>query len=83
MNETIFTKIVKGEIPCTKIYEDDDFFAFLDIQPNNIGHTLLIPKESYERHKDIPDDLLSRLMVVAKKISIAVMLSLVQWALEL
>ncbi|MFT5179774.1 MAG: histidine triad (HIT) family protein [Candidatus Paceibacteria bacterium] len=72
MKETIFTKIVKGEIPSTKVYEDADFLAFLDIQPNNIGHTLLIPKEPYERLKDIPDELLEKLMVIVKKVSIAV-----------
>lgn len=44
-NDCIFCKISKGEIPSTKIYEDSDFFAFLDIEPLNIGHTLLIPKK--------------------------------------
>ena len=44
-NECIFCKIAKGEIPCYKIYEDQDFFAFLDIKPLNPGHTLLIPKK--------------------------------------
>lgn len=45
MDDCIFCKIVKGEIPCYKIYEDDNFFAFLDIRPLNPGHTLLIPKK--------------------------------------
>lgn len=47
MNDCIFCKIVKGEIPCYKIYEDADFLAFLDISPFNSGHTLLIPKKHY------------------------------------
>jgi len=72
MKETIFTKIIKGEIPCTKIYEDDSVFAFLDIMPNNIGHTLVVPKESYPFIKDIPDELLSKVIIAVKKISIAV-----------
>lgn len=50
MANCIFCKIVKGEIPCTKLYEDSDTFAFLDIQPINKGHILVIPKK---HHKDI------------------------------
>jgi histidine triad (HIT) family protein len=45
MSETIFSKILRGEIPCHKIYEDDLVFAFLDISPLSRGHTLVIPKE--------------------------------------
>ena len=45
MDNCIFCKIIKGEIPCHKIYEDDDFIAFLDIRPLNKGHTLIIPKK--------------------------------------
>ena len=41
---TIFTRIIKGEIPCYKIYEDENYFAFLDINPLQKGHTLVIPK---------------------------------------
>lgn len=47
MDNCIFCKIVKGEIPCYKVYEDDKFLAFLDIKPLNPGHTLVIPKEHY------------------------------------
>ena len=47
MDDCIFCKIVKGEIPCYKVYEDDDFIAFLDIKPINEGHTLVIPKKHY------------------------------------
>src|SRR5262245_54446408 len=45
MGDTIFTKIIRGEIPCHKVYEDDRVFAFLDISPLSHGHTLVIPKE--------------------------------------
>src|SRR5215831_17575021 len=45
MSDTIFSKIVRGEIPCHKVYEDDLVFAFLDINPLSRGHTLVIPKE--------------------------------------
>jgi len=47
MDNCIFCKIVKGEIPCAKVYEDNNFLAFLDIEPLNPGHTLLIPKKHY------------------------------------
>ena len=46
MAETIFSKIIRGEIPCHKVYEDDKVFAFLDINPLSKGHTLVIPKEA-------------------------------------
>jgi histidine triad (HIT) family protein len=55
MNDCIFCKIVKGEIPCRKVYEDDKFLAFLDINPVSIGHTLLISKTHYRWVYDIPN----------------------------
>ncbi len=54
-NECIFCKIIKGEIPCYKVYEDNDFFAFLDIMPRNPGHTLVIPKKHYRWVWDVPN----------------------------
>jgi len=72
MKETIFTKIVAGEIPSTKIYEDEYTFAFLDIAPNALGHTLVIPKESFENIHEIPTDVLAQVMVTVKKIATAV-----------
>lgn len=51
--ECIFCKIVKGEIPCDKIWEDENFLAFLDINPNAEGHTLVIPKEHFEKINDL------------------------------
>lgn len=72
MDECIFCKIIKGEIPCTKIFEDDKILAFLDIAPTNKGHTLIIPKEHYENLLDIPDDLLAAVAKTAKKLGKAV-----------
>jgi histidine triad (HIT) family protein len=56
MAETIFTKILRGEIPCHKVYEDDRVFAFLDIGPLSSGHTLVIPKEPAETLDLLSDD---------------------------
>jgi len=68
---TIFSKIIAGEIPCYKIAEDDRFFAFLDINPMSKGHTLVVPKleEDYIFHLD--DDMLSGMMLFAKKVALA------------
>jgi histidine triad (HIT) family protein len=55
MENCIFCKIAKGEIPSYKVYEDDNFFAFLDINPRNKGHTLVIPKQHYRWVWDVPD----------------------------
>jgi len=68
---SIFTKIVNGEIPCYKIAEDDNFLAFLDVNPNAKGHTLCIPKQEINKIFDIEDDLYLGLMAFAKKIAIA------------
>lgn len=68
--ETIFTKIIKGEISCAKIYEDEHVFAFLDINPINPGHTLVIPKNPYENIFEIPDEVLEKMIVIAKQIAI-------------
>lgn len=53
--ECIFCRIIKGEIPCYKVYEDDGFLGFLDIKPLNKGHCLIIPKEHYRWVWDVPD----------------------------
>ena len=68
---SIFTKIIKGEIPCYKIAEDDNFLAFLDVNPNAKGHTLCIPKQEIDEIFDIEDDLYIGLMQFSKKIAIA------------
>lgn len=69
MNDCIFCKIVKGEIHSYKIYEDDDVYAFLDINPVSRGHTLVVPKEHYADIFEIPEDLLSKVNIVVKKLS--------------
>jgi histidine triad (HIT) family protein len=68
---SIFTKIVKGEIPCYKIAEDEDFLAFLDVNPNAKGHTLCIPKQEIDKIFDMDDELYLGLMKFSKKIAIA------------
>jgi histidine triad (HIT) family protein len=68
---SIFTKIVNGEIPCYKIAEDENFLAFLDVNPNAIGHTLCIPKQEINKIFDLDDALYLGLMKFSKKIAIA------------
>jgi histidine triad (HIT) family protein len=70
--ETIFSKIIRGELPCEKIYEDEHTFSFLDIAPNNLGHTLVIPKEHYVNILDVPEDVLTNVIKTVKKVSNAV-----------
>lgn len=72
MSECVFCSIVKGKIPCYKVYEDKEILAFLDINPVNPGHTLIIPKKHYETILDVDDETLKRLAVVIKNISSAV-----------
>jgi len=69
---TIFTRIIRGEIPCYKIAEDDRYFAFLDINPLRAGHTLVIPKVETDYIFDLEDDQLAGLMVFAKKVALAI-----------
>lgn len=69
---TIFSKIIKGEIPCYKIAENEKFFAFLDINPLAKGHTLVIPKLEIDNFFDIPDDYLKEMLVFAKPIAKAI-----------
>lgn len=72
MPDNIFSKIISGEISCHKIYEDDDFLAFLDIRPIHSGHTLLIPKEHIDYIFDVEDPLYSKLFAKAKELAIAI-----------
>lgn len=69
---SIFTRIVKGEIPAHKILEDEKYLAFLDLRPVNPGHTLVIPKEEIDYVFDIEDELLKGLFVFAKKVAKAI-----------
>ena len=69
---TIFSKIVKGEIPCYKVAEDDRFFAFLDINPVRPGHTLVIPKKETDYIFDLDDETLGALQVFAGRVAKAI-----------
>ena len=66
---SVFAKIVAGEIPCYKVYEDDKVLAFLDIHPESKGHTLVIPKVEIDRVYDLEDEDYNALMAAAKKIA--------------
>lgn len=68
---TVFSKIISGEIPCYKIAEDEHFLAFLDINPNAIGHTLCIPKQEINKIFDLENPLYLGLMQFSKTIAIA------------
>lgn len=73
MNEkNIFQKIIDGEIPSTKVYEDAQFLAFLDIDPKSLGHTLLIPKEPVVWMQEASDQLISSIFIQTKKIMLAI-----------
>ena len=66
---SVFTKIINGEIPCYKIYEDDKTLAFLDINPETKGHTLVVPKNEVDKIYELPDEDFSALMATVKKLS--------------
>lgn len=68
---TIFTKIINGEIPCYKIAENEDFLAFFDINPNVVGHTLVIPKKAENKLFDLDETTYLGLMAFARKVAIA------------
>lgn len=66
---SIFTKIINGEIPCYKVYEDDKTLAFLDINPETKGHTLVVPKNEVDKIYELPDEDYNALMATVKKLS--------------
>jgi histidine triad (HIT) family protein len=68
---TIFTKIIKGEIPSYRIAENDAFFAFLDINPNAIGHTLVVPKREVDRIFDLEEQEYLDLMAFSRRLAMA------------
>jgi histidine triad (HIT) family protein len=70
MKDSIFTRIIKGEIPCHKVYEDDRTFAFLDIHPKTPGHTLVIPKKQVQFVWDLDDEDYKAVMSTAKKVAL-------------
>lgn len=67
MNDCIFCKIIKGEIPAHKIYEDESFISFLDINPVSKGHTLIVPKNHIEWMHEADDSLIKEIFVLTKK----------------
>ncbi|MBQ2623279.1 HIT domain-containing protein [Candidatus Saccharibacteria bacterium] len=67
---SVFTKIINGEIPCYKIYEDEKTFAFLDINPETKGHTLVVPKNEVDKIYELPDEDYRALMDTVKKLSV-------------
>ncbi len=76
MEKCIFCRIVNGELPAVKLYEDDLVLAFLDISPINYGHALVIPKEHHTGSTSIPEDISGRMFKVATKIGVAAKRSL-------
>lgn len=68
---SIFTKIVNGEIPCYKIAETEDFLAFLDVNPNTIGHTLCIPKKEVDKIFDLDESTYNGLMGFSRSVALA------------
>ena len=69
---SIFTKIIQGEIPCYKVAEDEQFFAFLDIRPLAKGHTLVVPKQEIDYIFDLDDKLIADMMKFSKKLGLAI-----------
>ncbi|AWX44152.1 putative HIT-like protein [Flagellimonas maritima] len=69
---SIFTKIINGEIPCYKIAEDEDNFAFLDINPNSKGHTLCVPKKEVDKLSDLDEESYTKLMAFSRKVGKAI-----------
>ena len=69
---TIFTRIINGEIPCYKVAEDDNYFAFLDINPLREGHTLVVPKKETDYIFDLDDKQLSGMILFSKKVAAAI-----------
>lgn len=73
MTPCIFCKIIAHELPSTQVYEDKDTLAFLDIKPVNPGHTLVIPKKHFENIHDMPDALVGKVAIAAKKVADAIL----------
>jgi histidine triad (HIT) family protein len=65
---SIFTQIINGEIPCHKLVENETFISFLDIHPINPGHTLIVPKQEIDYFFDLPDEILSEILIFSKQL---------------
>ncbi|HVX57958.1 MAG TPA: HIT domain-containing protein [Candidatus Saccharimonadales bacterium] len=72
MEDSIFTRIIKGEIPSHKVYEDDRTFAFLDIHPKTPGHTLVVPKKQVQFAWDLDDEDYQALMATVRKVALRI-----------
>lgn len=72
MADSIFTRIIKGEIPAHKVYEDENTIAFMDIEPLTSGHVLVVPKKQVEELWDLDDDLYRQVMTTAKKVALRI-----------
>lgn len=73
MTDCLFCRIIAGEIPCFKVWEDEDILAFLDIQPVNPGHTLVIAKKHFRDFLEIPEKELEKIMAGIKRIAPAIL----------
>lgn len=73
LESCVFCRICAGALPCTRVYEDGDFLAFLDLNPVSVGHTLLIPKGHYETLLDVPEDIAGKMGPVLARLGKAVM----------
>ena len=73
MDDCIFCKIVSGSIPASKVYDDKEIFAFLDIAPANKGHVLVVPKKHFELITEVPENILNSLIKCVKKVSSALL----------
>lgn len=72
MSGCIFCKLATNEISSAKVYEDDEFVAFLDIKPVNLGHTLVIPKQHYENLESVPPEIVGKFFKIVQKVAKAV-----------
>ncbi len=72
MTDCLFCKIIAGEVPSHKVYEDEDTMAFLDISPTNHGHTLVVPKKHFTNLEDVPEEELKKVIVTVKKVGQAI-----------
>ena len=68
MQNCVFCKIIEGELPSYKVYEDQDILAFLDINPTSHGHTLVVPKKHFTNFEEISEDILQKTILVVKKV---------------
>jgi len=68
MGDCIFCKIVNGDLPSHRVYEDEDTLAFLDINPTSYGHTLVVPKKHFVNMEDVPEEELKKVILIVKRI---------------